>query len=111
MIHGEVVEKIVEHYLAPMRDEEIDCLILGCTHYPLLADAIRDFLGSNVILVECSKAMAKEISEMPRKRSPSRGETGIVEYYTTDAHERFRRLAHLFLGSLPEAVIQLEELG
>jgi hypothetical protein len=48
MIEGEIVDKLVELYLHPLRAAGVDTVILGCTHYPLLHSAIRAFLGQDV---------------------------------------------------------------
>lgn len=48
---GSIVEESIKHYLKDFRDNGVDALILGCTHYPLLSSAIRDYLGDEVAVV------------------------------------------------------------
>lgn len=56
--HGEEVTILAERLLAPMRDAEIDALLLGCTHYPYLARVIGDVMGSAVTLVSSADETA-----------------------------------------------------
>ncbi len=55
---GEVARLVAKEYLAPMKETGVDTLILGCTHYPLLADTIRDIMGNNVTLIDPGKVTA-----------------------------------------------------
>ena len=99
MIGGEIVDKVVEHYLQDIKAEQVDTLILGCTHYPLLKDAIANYLGFKVNIVECSKSIAEEVKLLTEgmKLSRSGAQSSRQEYYVTDAVERFNKLAQLFL--------------
>ncbi|MFN8392274.1 MAG: glutamate racemase [Bdellovibrionota bacterium] len=98
MIRGEIVEKIVAHYLAPLRAQEIDTLILGCTHYPVLAPVIQDYLGESVQIVECSKAMAVAVEKALTPAEVPVEKTGSAQFFVTDAVSRFNTLAPIFLG-------------
>jgi glutamate racemase len=61
-LHGSIVREIVAHYLTPLGAHNIDTLILGCTHYPLLKPVIDAFLGGTVQLVEAGPLVADELS-------------------------------------------------
>jgi glutamate racemase len=83
------------------QDPEIDTLILGCTHYPLLLPSIRKFLPENVILVEQGPIVAESLTdylirhpEMDRKCSKG----GSRQFLTTESAENFEPRASLFLG-------------
>src|SRR4029077_11399586 len=54
-LKDEVTDRVIARYLEPLVRQGIDTLVLGCTHYPLLADAISGFLQSNVTLVDSAK--------------------------------------------------------
>jgi glutamate racemase len=105
---GPIVEKIVEFYLRPLREEGVSSLILGCTHYPLLLGPIRDFMGNHIAIVECADAIAREIQsshDIPLDRG------GTSRFFVTDEVSRFNSLASTFLqGALVEA-IKVDSLG
>jgi glutamate racemase len=89
----EVVRGVVRRYLTPLREAGIDTLVLGCTHYPLLAGAIAAELPG-VTLVDSAAAVAAEV------RATFGGTPGTVEhrFFVTDAPERFLVVAGRFLG-------------
>ncbi len=89
----EVVRGVARRYLAPLRDAGVDTVVLGCTHYPLLAGAIAAELPG-VTLVDSASAVAAEVRE--RFGGPG----GDVEhrFFVTDAPERFLAVAGRFLG-------------
>lgn len=98
-----------EEYLAPLKKQGIDTLVLGCTHYPLLADAISDYMGGGVTLVDSGKQAAAALKTVLTKNGlvaenqteSTAGKNGSCEYYVSDDPERFGRLAGLFLNETP----------
>lgn len=96
------------------KDPQIDTIILGCTHYPLLLDKIRQHLpaGTNVItqgsyVAESLKDYLSRHQEMDAKCTKG----GTVHYYTTDASDKFNQLASIFLRETVDArQIKLEKL-
>lgn len=52
---------VAEEYLAPLRDADVDTLILGCTHYPLLSGVIQYVMGKDVVLISSAEATASEV--------------------------------------------------
>ena len=88
---------IVKRYLHPLRQKQIDTLILGCTHYPLLKDLIQPRIGTRVRLIDSSLAVAEHVgaflAENPnlcRARGPSPTRT----HYVTDVTEAAQRTAN-----------------
>lgn len=63
-LEGEITDRVVRQYLQPLLDDGIDTLVLGCTHYPLLRDAIGKFLGRNVRLVDSAENCAVAVSSL-----------------------------------------------
>jgi len=59
---GDRAHNIIERSLEPLVDRPIDCLILGCTHYPFLIDEISGVMGPNVSLISSAEETAREIS-------------------------------------------------
>jgi glutamate racemase len=93
------VSKNIQNLLTA--DPEIDSIILGCTHYPLLLPVIRKFVSANIWLLEQGKVVSSKLieylnnhPEMDQKCSKS----GLVNYYTTENVEVFERNATTFLG-------------
>ncbi len=91
---------IAEEYLAPLQATQIDTLILGCTHYPLLEPVIHRIMGPKVTLVDPGKALASHLRclleklelEATGRRSP------FHRYFVTDHTAQFQILAESFLG-------------
>ena len=91
----------VTRYLKALKESGIDALVLGCTHYPLLKDAIEKFIGTQVTLIDSAEATAAEVSRVLTKENllnPSMVK-GNHKYFVTDAAERFTALGARFLGA------------
>lgn len=109
MIEGEIVDKLVELYLAEFKEGEVDTLILGCTHYPLLSTAIQKFLGSEVTLVACSDAIANAVkAQLSSSEQQNQTEAHDAKYFVTDAVDRFDRLGTHLLGLKNVHSIQID---
>ncbi|MDF3019565.1 MAG: glutamate racemase [Steroidobacteraceae bacterium] len=97
---GEAVDAVTERYLAHL-DARIDTVVLGCTHFPLLAAAIARRVGPSRQVVDSAATTARAASEVLESRqlrnSPLR--TGEVRLLATDSPERFARVGQRFLGS------------
>ena len=95
-----VAELVVEEYLKQLKDEEVDTVVLGCTHYPLLSDVIQPYLGESVTLVnsgkECSESLKKLLTDNDMLTGNS---SGSVRYYVSDSVEDFSSQAPEYLGS------------
>jgi glutamate racemase len=95
----DIARLVAERYLAPLREKEIDTLVLGCTHYPLLKKVIGEVMRGTVIVdsaVETGKALKDMLVEGPLLRM--RGITGSHKFYVTDSTEKFAALGGRFLG-------------
>lgn len=93
------VSKNISNLLAA--DPEIDSIILGCTHYPLLLPVIRKFVPENVHILEQGKlVMAKLVEYLERHPEMDQrcSKSGIVNYFTTENEEVFEKNATTFLG-------------
>jgi glutamate racemase len=97
---GEVPRLVAEKYLGGDFLGQVDTLVLGCTHYPLLAPIIQQIVGPNVTLVDSAKATAERLVEVLRERELTRLERGTVErhYLVTDTPARFLEVGARFLG-------------
>jgi glutamate racemase len=95
----EIAGLTAERYLAPLREKEIDTLVLGCTHYPLLRKVIGEALSGVVIVdsaVETGKALKAMLTGGPLLRNPEA--TGSHKFYVTDSTVKFTVLGGRFLG-------------
>ncbi len=89
-----------QEYLAPVQAFGADTVILGCTHYPLLAGIIGGVLGPDATLVDSGYEAAKQLQKTLEAKGLLSGKTagGSVQYYVSDDADRFGRLAGIFLG-------------
>jgi len=98
---GDELFAVANEYLAPLKAANIDTLVLGCTHYPLLSAAIQYVMGPNVSLVSSDDATAYDVYQTLVVHDLLRTSTTppVHSFETTgDDRERFRQLAHRFLG-------------
>jgi len=103
---GEITSLIAEKYLKEMKNKDIDTLVLGCTHYPLLKKVISRVMGETVSLIDSAVEVAKDVrtiletSGLNRKQevSPPR------EFYVTDSPVRFVKVGERFLGNKIEHI-------
>ncbi len=91
----EITRLTVEHYLSGIRESGADTLILGCTHYPIIAGVISKVLP-NVTLINSGAEAAKKALEVLGKTES--GGNGSVSYYVSDDPTTFVANASLFLG-------------
>lgn len=107
---GEELLGVTRAYLAPLRRRDVDTLILGCTHYPLLTGIISYVMGDDVTLVSSADETAKDVFRVLADRGELRDD-GLPEprheFLTTGDPSEFTRLARRFLG--PEAVVAHRE--
>lgn len=93
-----VTDEVARIYLSGLRQEGIDTLILGCTHYPLLREAIGKAVGPNVRLVDSALAVAEQVGEILERRAMTApAAAGQVRLLVTDAAARIARIARLIL--------------
>ncbi len=96
-----ITEAVLREYLGPLLKENIDTLILGCTHYPLLKTAIRKVAGRGVALVDSAESCARYVRERLealRLLETRRRRQGTIQPFVTDETERFAEAAERFLG-------------
>ena len=105
-----VAETLVREYLEPVKAAGVDALVLGCTHYPLLAEIIGAFMGPDTALVDSGAAAAAALRrQLEETDALAPAGDGQISYYSSDRAEDFRRLAGLFLGEeLTQGVEQID---
>ena len=94
---NEIAYKIAEEYLLPLKELEIDTLVLGCTHYPLLQNTIQKVMGDDVKLVNSALEVAKVVKEGIEANNNCRDEkvTPVYRVLHSDSVEK------LIVGSIP----------
>jgi len=91
---------IVKRSLQNIRDTSIDCLILGCTHYPFLMDSIQEVMGSNVKLISSADETAREISTILYEKGQlaKSDESPVHQFFCSGDGEIFKKIANEWLG-------------
>ncbi|EOS56259.1 MULTISPECIES: glutamate racemase [Paenibacillus] len=95
---------VVERSLREMKKQPMDCLILGCTHYPFLKDPIQRVMGPNVKLISSADETAREISTILHQRGClARGNgTPVHQFFCSGEADMFRKIARQWLGEQVE---------
>jgi len=108
-VDSEQVHILAERLLAPMIAAKVDTLVLGCTHYPLLARTISDVMGPDVVLVSSADETAFEVravlgADDPAATAPPAAKPPRRRFLTSGDVETFRTLGARFLGPEVDAV-------
>lgn len=110
LVKDPVTKMIAERYLAPIKKEQVKTIILGCTHYPVLKEDLREVLGPEVELVESGEVLYEQLEGLfhsgALKRSGSN--TREVRVCITDLTDHFEKLAQQLMH--PEPIGQLEKV-
>lgn len=111
----DIVRAVIPRYLEPMKAAGVDTLILGCTHYPILKEAIARYLGDGVQLVDTGEETAHYVRKLLDERDMHTydGSDSTCHYYVTDRVAGFAATANLLLGediSKDVEYVELESL-
>lgn len=98
-----ITDEIAERYLRELKDSDIDTLVLGCTHYPLIYDTISRTMGDKVILVNPAYETASELVDLLKDRYLMRKSNdknvGSYSFYTSDMTNEFIKFAESIVPS------------
>ena len=104
-----IAEEVIDYYLASMKESDIDTMILGCTHYPLLRSRIMKYLGDGIQLVNPAYETAMELKKLLQEKDllneggGQEGEdgqacaNGSYEFYVSDTADKFKQFANSIL--------------
>ena len=100
-LNGDEVTKLVaERYLEPLREKQVDTLIMGCTHYPVIRDVISRVMGPSVTLIDSGRETAlygaQYLTDQGLLHEP--GHQGESSFFVSDHVEDFSAVAGIFLG-------------
>ena len=106
--NGDGADFFVKKYIDELikKDEQIDTLILGCTHYPLLIDKIKKYLPERVRIVSQGELIAESLENYLSRHENINAKctrNGVTKYYTTESVEKFNEAASIFLNKKVEA--------
>jgi len=96
----QVTRLTAQEYLRPLLTEEIDALVLGCTHYPLLKPLLRDETGQGIKLIDSAETTAELAATRLQEAGLAAGsqEPATYRYFVTDVPLRFQTIGERFLG-------------
>lgn len=94
-----IVRMAVETYLAPLRAQAVAAVVLGCTHYPLLHDAIAEFLGESVEIIDSGRETSRSVRALLEADAALSGKStrGTLHCFVSDNPVRFERVGSRFL--------------
>lgn len=101
---SEEIKSVIQSRLQPLKDANVDSLVLGCTHYPLLIDEIQAFMGEDVDLIDSGVETINEVStlldyfNLSRSADDAIKEPPTQSIYTTGDPDRFEQFARLWLN-------------
>ena len=109
---GAETTEAVREYAAPLKEADVDTVILGCTHYPLVRPVFQRVFGRDVTLVFSAEETAREVSETLARKGYENvaSREGSYRFLTTGDTEAFREMGARFL-QLPIAEVEHVELA
>lgn len=109
-IDDPITESIARKYLEALSQQNIDTLILGCTHYPLLKPVIQRVVGEKVTLIDSAKETARRVKEylVKSRLENASGEKTHHRFFVSDIPDHFQKMASLCLHSPIESVVQVD---
>ncbi len=95
-----IAREIIKRYIAPLKQKNVDTIILGCTHFPHLAPIIQQEAGENINLIDTGFEAVKEVSSVlkGKKISNDLNHTGKIKYYVSDKTQNFCLISKTLLG-------------
>ncbi|MDD3197015.1 MAG: glutamate racemase [Eubacteriales bacterium] len=108
--NNDIVKSVAGVYLEPLIKDNIDTLVLGCTHYPLLAEAIGQVMGPEVELINAGHFVAEQVMQQLRrdKLLNAQKQLGWHQYFTSDSASHFQQLGSSFLEQRIQAAGHIE---
>ncbi len=107
----QITRLVVRRYMAELKENGVDTVILGCTHFPLLREAISDYMGEDVTLVDSGFETANYAAKVLREQNLLNTDTSakMPSFFVSDTPEGFENVAGLFLGrDMEHTVTQID---
>jgi glutamate racemase len=105
-LESSITDEIILQYLAPLMNDGVDTLVLGCTHYPLLRNAIARLVGDKIALVDSAQNCALAVRDLLQREDlcAPENDRGALRVALTDPPDAFLRVAraalHLDVGEV-----------
>ena len=111
-LNNKIAESVVKEYLMPFKNKEIDTLVLGCTHYPLLKAAIKKVMGSSVNLVDSARQVAADARALLNRMqlNSNKKAKAHLRFFLTDKPYKFQAIGSKFLGQNLTSVKEIKDL-
>ncbi|MBI5346295.1 MAG: glutamate racemase [Chlamydiae bacterium] len=101
----------IHEYLQPLKDKNIDAVLLACTHYPLLKELIQNYLGKKVLVIDPAIATAHALKELlEEQKLLTSKKSSSYKFFVTDDAKKFKILGQNFLGMEIKNVKEIEPL-
>ena len=102
ILNGFEMANLLQTHLKPLLDAGADTIVLGCTHYPLLADAIRDIVGEKITLIDTGAAVAKQLQRQLSENNllNLNDKTGEVKFWTNSEAENSQQVIMKLWGEV-----------
>jgi len=107
---NDIAERIAKEYLLSLKEYDIDTLVLGCTHYPILYNTINKVVGPEVKLVSSAQEVARVVKNLIEENDIARDPEidSVYRYYTSDNIELFESFGSRILGKEIHAVEKVD---
>lgn len=108
--NNDIVRSVASVYLEPLIKDNVDTLVLGCTHYPLLTQAISSVMGSEVKLINAGRSVAEQVKRQLQNADLLNQQTteGWHQFFTSDSASHFQQLGSTFLEQRIKAAGHVE---
>ncbi|MBP3323817.1 MAG: glutamate racemase [Clostridia bacterium] len=110
---NEVTLLVAKKYLKDIIEADVDTLILGCTHFPIIAPVIRKVMGEKVKLIDSGKETARYVKEILSAEAllNNSESTAIYNYFVSDDTENFKNIAEIFLQGDIDGEVERIDIG
>lgn len=100
-INHPITQTIIDHYLSSNKLKDIETLILGCTHYPLLINEIKQYYGTKVKIIDSPNIVASQVKHTLEKYNLLNNKTSAAEYqfYLSDLTKNFEKISKKIFGN------------
>ncbi len=97
---NKIADMVTKEYLSEFKEDKIDTLILGCTHYPILKNTISKYIGKKIMLIDSGEETAKEVKRILEQEHllNTQKKKGKHKFYVTDFQKKFKEISERFLG-------------
>lgn len=106
-LDSEITLLAAREYVTPLLEAQVDTVILGCTHYPLLKPLLGRLFGDSVTLIDSGREAASKLAEVLRQRGElSVASEGTRKYYVSDETNNFAHIAGMFLNRNMDGAVE-----